>query len=156
MFNYFLQLLLQLLRSFLCQLHSQALPLLIQSISLFLRTRVLRSNLLLSRLTAVNFSAIPGDIRIDIELPLAAGVVHEPDLPEYGSFSPTLVVNPAHTPHAAHESVRIVAIQGEPIIEIDTGGQGFFRSRGPLQYLLCPVHPHEAVHLSLFDQLELS
>merc|ERR1719270_792518 len=92
---------------------------------------------------------------VHIKFPLAASIVHVPDLPKHLSFSPTLIVNTSNAPHDTHIAIWIIAIQGISIIEPDRFLKCLLRTLSPLQDLLCPVHPQEAVHLALLDKLKL-
>jgi len=63
-------------------------------------------------------------------------------------------------PHApllqlAYISVGVPPVQLVAVVEVDGKPQGLLGGAGPLQDLLGPVHPQEAVHLALPDHLEL-
>mmetsp|Transcript_107095 Transcript_107095/g.308121 ORF Transcript_107095/g.308121 Transcript_107095/m.308121 type:complete len:319 (-) Transcript_107095:788-1744(-) len=98
---------------------------------------------------------VPFDESGDVELPLAAGVIHEADFAEDRALGPAHVVYPANAPHAAHIAVRVPAVELVAVVEPDRLGQRLLRARRPLEYLLRPVHPQETVHLALTHHLQL-
>lgn len=55
----------------------------------------------------------------------------------------------------AYVSIGVPPIQLIAVVEVDGKLQGLLGRAGPLQDLLGPVHPQEAMHLALLDHLEL-
>ena len=103
----------------------------------------------------MNFPTIFADEFLYIKFPLAASVVHIANFPKDLPLRPGLIMNPADAPHHAHEPIWIVAIQSKPVVQPERLGQRFLRGLGPLQHLLGPVHPEEAVQLAFMHQLQL-
>ena len=77
-----------------------------------------------------HFGSILEDELVDVKLPLAALIVHEPDLAEHGSLGPTLIVHAAHAPHDAHVAVGVVAVQGVAVVEANGLLQGLLGRPG--------------------------
>lgn len=86
---------------------------------------------------------------INLELSLAAFIVHVADLAEHGSFSPALVVNTNNRPHAAYIPGWVSSIQTVAIVKSDGKLQGLLWGLRPLQYFLSPIHSQKAMHFPL-------
>ncbi len=63
------------------------------------------------------------NIYLYVELPLAAGVVHVPNLSEDLALLPPHVMDAHHRPSAAGEAVRVAAVQLVLVVEKDTPGE---------------------------------
>merc|ERR1711962_1141507 len=75
---------------------------------------------------------------VHINLPLAASIVHVPDLPKHLSFSPTLIVDTSNAPLDTHIAIWIIAVQSISVVEPDCFLKCLLRTWSPLQDLLCP------------------
>merc|ERR1719273_2572206 len=75
----------------------------------------------------------------------------------FGSFplAPALVMDAGDAPHNSHKPVWVVSVQGEPVVEPEGLLERLLGAGRPLQDLLGPVHPEEAVELALLHQLGL-
>mmetsp|Transcript_35783 Transcript_35783/g.93624 ORF Transcript_35783/g.93624 Transcript_35783/m.93624 type:complete len:316 (+) Transcript_35783:82-1029(+) len=91
----------------------------------------------------------------DVELALTAVVIHVPHLAKDGALFPPHVMNATDGPHAPNVPVGVVAVERKFVIEINSISKRRSWVSSPLENLLCPVHPHEAVHLALGGHLTL-
>jgi len=65
-------------------------------------------------------------------------------------------MNPSNTPGDSSISIRVSSIQFVFIIQIDCSLKGFFGRFAPFENLLCPVHPHIAVHFPSSEEFYLA
>jgi len=66
----------------------------------------------------------------DLELLLAPGVRHVPDLSEDGTLLPALVVHPHDGPHAPHISAGVATVQLVRVVQVDGELERLVRTRG--------------------------
>src|ERR1700690_3347274 len=80
---------------------------------------------------------------------------HIADRAEYGPFWPPGMVVAAEAPENPVIGVRIAAVKGVPIIQLDHDFERLLRRARPLQNLLPPEHAQVVVNAPLANQLAL-